>query len=201
LSGRFRIIEIPVKDTKEERLGMRSMNRGRQNFKPAARWRTKLTTISLILSLFAGLAVFTPRAALAKNYCISGFPNPSWLEVGIQFRIPPKGKCKQWLGFNPADGDNRPVSGIGCTSSDGTNFSAFLTNSDEPGGFIEQDSISLSLPAQTGEYVGQFISGSAVSSFGPTTGISGALCAHSPIPAAKSNGEQMGVPRGSAGLP
>ena len=77
------------------------------------------------------LAVFSPSVALAKNFCVTGFPNSSFVLVGVGFTVPSKGSCKAWLGFNPILGRNNPVSGVGCTSSDGSNLSLNLTTADQ----------------------------------------------------------------------
>lgn len=45
----------------------------------------------------AGLAVVllvVPSVAQAKNFCISGFPNPNWLLVGKGFVVPGKGSAR-----------------------------------------------------------------------------------------------------------
>jgi hypothetical protein len=134
----------------------------------------------------AGLAVvllLVPSVAQAKNFCISGFPNPNWLLVGKGFVVPGKGVCKAWLGFNPANTNNSPTNGIGCTSSDGTNLSLNVTTSDSEDGFVEIDSISLALPAKTGSVVGQDIGGNSVVSFSASSGITGAVCTTNTIPA------------------
>lgn len=166
----------------------------------------RLWVTSLIVTI--GVLALTTSAVLAQAtappqptlYCVSGFPNSAWVLIGLGFKVPPSGKCNAWIGFNPADGDNMPTNGVGCTSSDGSNLTLAITNTDEPGAFQENDAVSLALPAQTGEYVGHFISGSSVTSFGPTTGISGAPCSPTAIPAISKQGPSR-VPLGSVGLP
>ncbi|HUO04709.1 MAG TPA: hypothetical protein VMU16_05880 [Candidatus Binataceae bacterium] len=132
----------------------------------------------------AALLFLAPGAAMAKNYCITGFPNADWDLVGIGFKVPAKGACKAWNGFNPANNDNSPTTGVGCTSSDGTNLSLLITTSNEPDAFIESDQITLSLPSASGEYVGQLIISNVVVSFDPTSGIHGQVCTTKTIPAA-----------------
>ena len=136
------------------------------------------------IAALAAILFLTPAAAFAKNYCVNGFPNPSWNLVGIGFKVPAKGTCKAWNGFNPANSDNAPTTGVGCTSSDGTNLSLMITTSDGPGAFIEMDSVSLSLPSASGEVAAQEIGGSEVLSFGPISGIHGQVCTTNNIPAA-----------------
>lgn len=132
-----------------------------------------------LLVASATLLTLAPSAALAKNYCISGFPNKLYSLVGQGFAIPAKGKCKTWVGFNP-EGANWPTTGTGCTSSDGSNFSLTVTtgaeSAGESAGFAEIDAITLDLPAQTGQVVGQIIVNSTVTTFGPSNGVAGEVC-------------------------
>ncbi len=140
---------------------------------------------------FVTLLILTPGVVLAKNYCISGFGNPSYILVGIGFTVPGKGKCKPWAGF-VAEG-NFPTAGMGCTSSDGSNLSLTLTTGDAPDGWVEIDVISLSLPSQTGEDAGQFLESSTVSSFS-IGGISGGACSTKTIPAVTEQGAAAAGP-------
>ncbi|HUN59855.1 MAG TPA: hypothetical protein VMU41_17240 [Candidatus Binataceae bacterium] len=137
----------------------------------------------------ASLSIVAPGVALAaKNYCISGFPDPSYKLVGLNFKIPGKGKCTPFNGFNSEpDNADWPTSGTACTSSDGTTLSFTLTTSGVSAPFFEIDAVTLSLPDQTGSVAGQTITGDAVSSFGPTTGISGGTCTTSDIPSGSSD--------------
>ncbi len=137
---------------------------------------------------FVTLLILTPGVVLAKNYCISGFGNPNFVLVGQGFNVPAKGKCTPWTGFVAGLGGNVQTAGMGCTSSDGSNLSLTLTTGDEPGGSVEIDTISLSLPSQTGADSGQFITSSSVSSYGPDTGIVGAACSTKTIPAVTEEG-------------
>ncbi len=135
---------------------------------------------------FVTLLFLTPGVVLAKNYCISGFPNTNYILVGQGFKIPAKGKCKAWTGFN-AQG-NFPTAGMGCTSSDGSNFSVTLTTGFVADSFVDIDAISLSLPAQTGEYLSQTLDGGTVTSSGPASGIVGGACSTNTIPAVTEGG-------------
>jgi hypothetical protein len=142
----------------------------------------------------AGLVVallLAPSIAQAKNFCISGFPNPTWLLVGNGFVVPGKGACKAWLGFNPSNGDNAPTNGIGCTSSDGTNLSLNVTTSDSDNGIVEIDSISLALPSKMGTATGQVLKSSGVKSFASAEGIVGAVCTTNTIPAVSGSTESQ----------
>ncbi len=136
---------------------------------------------------FIGLLVLTPSVVLAKNYCISGFPNSAFVLVGQAFHLPGKGHCSQWLGFVP-ESENVPTIGVACASSDGSDVALTLTTGGEAAEFVEIDTIILSLPAVhgtvTGEYFGQLLEGSSEVSFGPTGGLTGAACTTKTIPAA-----------------
>ncbi len=140
---------------------------------------------------FVTLLILTPGVVLAKNYCIGGFFNPSYILVGIGFTVPGKGKCKPWAGFN-AEG-NLPTAGMGCTSSNGSNLSLTLTTGNEVGGWVEMDVISLSLPSQTGEDAAQILESSAVES-SSATGISGGACSTKTIPAVTEEGAAAARP-------
>src|ERR1700678_1918225 len=144
----------------------------------------------------AGLAVallLAPSIAQAKNFCISGFPNPTWLLVGNGFVVPGKGACKAWLGFNPSNGDNAPTNGIGCTSSDGTNLSLNVTTSDSVNGLVEIDSISLALPSKMGTATGQVLESNGVKSFSSVKDIVGAVCTTNTIPAVSGSTESQAL--------
>lgn len=132
---------------------------------------------------FVAALFLVPSLALAKNFCVSGFPNSSYILVGIGFKVPAKGACKAFNGFNAETGGGVASSGIGCTSSDGTTLTLSVTSGSEEFGFAEIDTVSLSLPSLTGTVIGQAIFNSAVSTFGPSTGINGAACTTKVIPA------------------
>jgi hypothetical protein len=151
------------------------------------------------LSITIALMTFAPGAALAKNYCISGFPNTSYVLVGKAFTVPPKGACKAFLGFNPVISTNFPVTGVACTSSDGKNVSFTLTSSDEVTGLVEIDSISLALPSATGSVVGQDLQANAVTSY-TASGITGAACTTNTIPEAAAE-TSASAPTGSGVWP
>jgi hypothetical protein len=157
-----------------------------------------------LLVASATLLTLAPSAALAKNYCISGFPNKSYSLVGQGFTLPAKGKCKAWIGFNP-EGGNWPTTGTGCTSSDGSNFSLTVTtgaeSAGESAGFAEIDAITLDLPAQTGQVVGQEIVNSTVTTFGPSNGIVGEVCSTNTIPAAATAQEGAALLPGDGSVP
>ena len=158
-----------------------------------------MSKLKLIAAAVA-LLPLAPAAALAKNYCISGFPNTSYTLVGQGFTLPPKGKCKTWVGFNP-EGGNWPTTGTGCTSSDGTSFSLTATTGAESSGFAEIDAISLALPAQTGAVVGQIIVNSAVTTFGPSNGVLGVVCSTNTIPAASTTQDATPLLPGDDNVP
>ena len=83
----------------------------------------------------------------------TGFPGSQF--VGRGFTIPGKGQCKPFTGFFTAV-KNAPAAGTGCTSTDGSNFSLTILSSwPGSGGVVFMDSISMSLPAQSGEVSGE----------------------------------------------
>lgn len=146
-----------------------------------------------------GILIFAPGAAMAKNFCISGFPNPAWVLVGQGFVIPPKGKCKPWTGFNTEVG-NAPSAGVGCTSSDGANLALTVTTTSGPIGFAEIDAVSLALPSRKGSWAGQFMAGSAVTTSKASSGISGAICTTNAISPNHAS-PQGSLGYGGAGIP
>jgi len=145
------------------------------------------------IAALATLAALTPGAAFAKNYCLTGFPDSSYLLVGINFKVPGNGKCAQFIGFNPEEA-NWPTSGDACTSSDGKTLSFTLTTSGVSAPFFEIDAITLSLPEQTGEVAGQTITADAVRSFSETSGISGGACSTSEIPSGSDDDAESAAP-------
>jgi hypothetical protein len=139
--------------------------------------------MSYLRSVLVGvltMVAMSPAVAMAKNYCITGFPNSSFVLVGEGFTVPSKGSCKAWLGFNPILGRDNPVSGVGCTSSDGTNLSLNLTTA-EPG-LVEVSYISITLASHTGTFGGQIMQNNGVTSVAGS-GLSAAACTTNTIPA------------------
>jgi hypothetical protein len=145
---------------------------------------------------FATFLFLTPNAALAKNYCITGFPDSTYFLVGVNFKVPGNGKCTSFNGFNPEIA-NWPTTGTACTSSDGTNLAFTLTTSGVSASFAEIDSISLSLPDQTGTVAGQIITANSVNSFVGSS-IAGGSCSNSDIPSAVDGDTSAGMGGGEA---
>jgi len=148
------------------------------------------------LPITIALMTFAPTAALAKNFCISGFPNTAYILVGKNFAVPGKGSCKAFLGFNPVTSDNYPVTGVACTSSDGKNVSFNLTGADVLDAVVEIDAISLALPAKTGSVSGQDLFNNGVTSY-TATGITGASCTTNTI--AEADGAEEKLPSAPTG--
>jgi hypothetical protein len=139
-------------------------------------YKSLTRTVALVAIL-----VVAPSVSRAGDYCLT-FPNePSFTLVGRGFTIPPKGKCKAWIGFSSQDNSNNPSTGTGCTSSDGSNLSIGITTME--GDIVLFDSASMALPAQTGTDDETAVDGGSVS--GP---VNGAQCKPSsnPIPAIAS---------------
>jgi len=105
-----------------------------------------------------GLFVLAPAAH--ADYCLTDQSTPTHILVGRGFVVPAKGACKPFTGFTPVLGQNSPIVGTGCKSSDGSRLNFTLTTTEpENNGFVEIDSISLVLPAQTGTSFATYISG------------------------------------------
>ena len=114
-------------------------------------YRTRL--LAALVGL--GILLSLPAACLAKDYCL----NLSGTQlIGIGFTVPKKNSCKPWVGFGFVFSGNSPSSGTGCTSQDGSTLSLTITTSEpEFGGATFFDSAVLSLPAQTGTDVENFV--------------------------------------------
>ena len=137
-----------------------------------------------IVGVLAVLAL-SPGVVWAKNFCVTGFPNSSFVLVGKGFTAPGKGACKAWLGFNPILNHNNPVSGVGCTSSDGTNLSLNLTIAEAS--LVEIMNISITLSSHTATFGGQIIQNGAVTSVSGS-GLTAAACTTNTIPAVEDTG-------------
>lgn len=129
-----------------------------------------------------------PQIASAKNYCIGGFPNTAYILLGAGFKIPPKGSCRAWIGFNKQG--HSASSGTACTASDGSDVNFSITTGTESGGFAEIDAINLSLPSQTGSVTGQEIEGDGVNTFS-ATGITGSVCGKFSVPSVRTSGQLL----------
>jgi hypothetical protein len=126
----------------------------------------------------ATILLLAPGLASAKNFCISGFPNPSYIMLGQGFTVPKKGKCKVWIGF--VEEPLIASTGTGCTSTDGTELMLSITSSTSTG-FSEVDGIALSLPSLSGSDDAQVTESSTITS-ALLTGISGAVCGNTAVP-------------------
>jgi hypothetical protein len=138
---------------------------------------------SVLVGVLAMVAL-SPAVAMAKNYCITGFPNSAFVLVGEGFTVPSKGSCKAWLGFNPILGRDNPVSGVGCTSSDGTNLSLNLTTAEPT--LVEVSYVSITLASHTGTFGGQIMQNNGVTSVSGS-GLTAATCTTSTIPATEDS--------------
>jgi len=137
-------------------------------------------------AMLAGLSilVLAPGASLAKDYCISFTAFPGSEIVGRGFTVPGKGQFKPFTGFF-LPGENDAAAGTGCTSTDGSNLSFTITTSaPESGGAAFIDSISLSLPAHSGECSQTNLSSSSISF--ASFAVTGKPCSKVAIPAADS---------------
>jgi hypothetical protein len=139
-----------------------------------------------LLAGFLALVVLIALAPAAHaDYCLTNQDTPTYVLVGKGFVVPAKGACKAFNGFTPSLGQNSPTIGTGCKSSDGSHLNFTLTTSfPENNGFIEIDSITLTLPSQSGTSSATFISGGV-----PGAGsfpVVGSACKSIAIPAVSS---------------
>ena len=106
------------------------------------------------------VAVFALTPAARADYCLTNQTTPTYVLVGRGFVVPAKGACKPFNGFTGYLGQNSPTIGTGCRSSDGSHLNfTLITSQPENGGFVEIDSITLSLPAENGTSNATYISG------------------------------------------
>jgi hypothetical protein len=99
-------------------------------------------TIAIVASV-----ALAPGVSWALDYCFEFPAAPTaYIQIGVGFKIPGAGECKNWVGFTPQNDANSPSAGTGCTSSDGSNFTLNLTT--QEAGFLIFDSISVPLPAR-----------------------------------------------------
>ncbi|MGC1341360.1 MAG: hypothetical protein WA854_03495 [Candidatus Binataceae bacterium] len=138
-----------------------------------------MSRLKAVMAGIAAVLFLAPGLASAKNFCIGGFTNTSYILLGQGFTIPKKGTCKAWIGF--VEEPETVSSGTGCTSTDGTELTLSITSGTETGAFVEVDAITLSLPSLTGSDEIQVSESSAVTS-DLITGISGAVCGKATIP-------------------
>ena len=137
--------------------------------------------MSRLRAVMAGVAtilLLAPGLASAKNFCITGFPNSSYIMLGQGFTVPKKGKCKVWIGF--VEEPLIASTGTGCTSTDGTELTLSIISSTSTG-FSEVDGIALSLPSLTGSDDVQVTESSSTLS-DLLTGITGAVCGNTAVP-------------------
>jgi hypothetical protein len=127
-----------------------------------------------------GLFVVAPAAH--ADYCLTDLSTPTHILVGRGFVVPVKGACKPFNGFTPVLGQNSPIVGTGCKSSDGSHLNFTLTTTEpENSGFVEIDSISLVATTQMGTSFATFISNGIP---GPGSfSVSGGACKPPAIPA------------------
>ena len=90
----------------------------------------------------AAVLLLVPQVTLAADFCLTSPPL-----VGKSFKIPSKGKCKQFVGFLRT-GVPGAWTGGACTNSLGTVVHLTVQSLDNFG--IESLRIDLSLPALTG---------------------------------------------------
>jgi hypothetical protein len=143
-----------------------------------------------ILVLVPGVSIAKNKGPKEKDYCISFPGHAGFALVGQEFVIPDAGKCIPWTGFFVPN-KNSPSAGTACTATDGSDMSITITSS-TPGNpvLVFIDSVTLSLPAQTGTDVE---TGIGTTTTFLTLAVTGARCTNVAIPAAAT------APAASAG--
>ena len=148
-----------------------------------------------VLIAFAGVAAILLSAIGISHadYCLVDQLNSSYVLVGRGFTPPLKGACKAFVGFLSGSA-NAPVGGSACTNSTGTTLNFSLTSSHpEIGNSVYYDTITLSLPSQSGGDEYTDIVGATVS-----TGFAdfdGGTCSGKPVPAISTEDEGASPPR------
>ena len=114
------------------------------------RFLAQSATILGMLALAPTLSWATP---LLKDYCIdfTAATNP-YVQVGKLFIIPINNTCLPWIGFTPQNDLNSPSTGVGCTSSDGSQLTITMTTLE--GGIYIFDSVTVALPGTSGVQTG-----------------------------------------------
>jgi len=158
------------------------------------------TYLTRLRALVGGLAAILALANVswAKDYCINFTAFPGCEIVGRAFTIPPKGKCKTWIGFFSCGPENAPSTGTGCTSSDGSSFAITIGSSfPESTGGSDVDAVALSLPAQTGTSHETGIDGTG-HAFKSVFAVTGGSCANIAVPTVggSSGSARLGLPGG-----
>ena len=103
----------------------------------------RIPTTSAVLAAATLLIGTLPMAALAKDYCFLWTVNGAQrLVVGKGFKLPGKGKCKPFIGYEASTAAGRLVwSGAACTSDDATlvhiNLTGGPSSSDDRGRFLQ----------------------------------------------------------------
>jgi len=138
------------------------------------RWRSVLTAFAAIIIAGSGVA--------QADYCLN-IESGVFIIIGKGFKIPAKGQCKSWVGFSAQNSHDQPSSGTGCTASDGSTLNfTLVTSFPESGGNFEQDSITLTLPSQTGTDSFTYVEPSGTS--GTSVSVAGSKCQGTAIPSA-----------------
>ena len=140
--------------------------------------RIQVFVLVLLAGAFVALMAVNARA---QGYCIKpGPPFSTSTYVGIGFKVPPPGKCANWLGFCTGCSPDNIQTGTACTASGGSHVSfvittAYLANN------RQWDFVRLNLPSQKGG--GN--SNNLQTGIGSTTSYvsaSGHACAPPPVP-------------------
>jgi hypothetical protein len=140
--------------------------------------------VRVVLAALFVLAL-SSAAAQAADFCITQTGGLGLTYVGKGFAIPPKGKCKSWLGFTTITGATFISTGTGCTTSSGTKLHLGITTpAPIDGAGVVSDDIVLPLPLGTPGTDGQQVlnHGDVGTDSFTLTSAAGATCGVVPIP-------------------
>jgi len=103
--------------------------------------------LAFIVMLASIIEVGALNLAAGSDFCITNIETM----VGKGFHVPPRGKCKPWLGYT-INGEGGPNSGTGtaCTAADGSHVAITVTTMYPASADTIFTSITLPLPLGTG---------------------------------------------------
>jgi hypothetical protein len=126
--------------------------------------------LALIVILASAAVVGSLGPATASDFCITNIETL----VGKGFRLPPRGKCKPWLGYTVnGEGGPNSATGTACTAADGSHATIDVTTMYPASGDTIFATIMLPLPLGSGATLREsgLISGTGYLEFkgGPST--------------------------------
>src|SRR5262245_15888319 len=106
-----------------------------------------LIRTTLVVSAALTIAIAVGSVARAADFCVSANGNPDLL-VGKKFKVPGRGTCKPFFGFQMGAA-SIPVTGQGCTNDSNTTLTLELLSM-QGGQGVTTYLITLSLPSMGG---------------------------------------------------